>query len=168
MARKAKPKPKPKPREANPLRELAKQEFMAGATLRQLAKKHKRHLRTLANWSKEGNWDNERYIQRTATALPVLAETINKAWRERVESIVGTLTDVSMHAAILLAGKRLDNLDYRELATLIKLLADSTGRLAELLPKPPAGGESVVNVLLNLARGQERMIDVTNEKDTNE
>lgn len=118
-----------------------KQEFMAGASLRELAVKHGVSLRTLAARSKTEEWAVARDLQQTATAVPALvkaadmrAETVNANWRDVVEGLLGDLMEVSRRSGELLRQSDLSRLDPRELATLIKILGDSAARLAELNP----------------------------------
>lgn len=120
---------------------VMRQEFMAGESLRDLAQKHGLNLRTLARLAKAGDWNCQRGRQRLSTALPKLekaadarVESIVTDWRGRLESIACQCTSVAGRASDLLNRADLDQADFRDLASLLKIMIDGLSKLREVLP----------------------------------
>lgn len=79
-----------------PLRDLAKELYINGLPLMEIASRIGAKLMTVASWKRRGNWDNERLkpdtssdvaIQDTATALHNQAFTISKRLLCKAESL---------------------------------------------------------------------------------
>jgi hypothetical protein len=148
---------------------IIKQEFMAGASLRELAVNHGVSLRTLAARSKDEEWAVARDLQQSATAVPALikaadarAQAVSSAWQDKVGGIMSDLMEVSRRIGELLRLSDLSTMDPRELVTMIKILSDSMARMVDRLPATEQRSLHQVSIeeLRKLSRAE--LIDAAN------
>lgn len=123
---------------------VMRQEFMAGATLRDLAEKHNLGLRTLARASKDGGWEADRVRQLCCQAVPMLAraadqrvETVEKGWQSRLGNILNSTGEITERVASLLVRQDLSRENYQDLASLLRILTGSLESLRKLIPADP-------------------------------
>jgi hypothetical protein len=142
--------------------ETCRQEFMAGTSLRDLAAKHGLSLRTLATYSRAGGWDAQRKLQRTATAVPALMEAVEARveavrgdWSARIAGLIENMGSVAERAGDLLARQKFTGTDFRDLASLMRVMIDGIAKLKEMAPAA-AGGQTDAAAPVRIMTDDER------------
>lgn len=130
---------------------VMRQDFMAGASLRQLAEKHGLTLRTLARWSRAGEWDKDRSRQRMSTALPSLeraaderAAAVNKTWEERLQGTIDSLAYVVERTSVMLTHVDMEKSDLRDLCGMLKIAVDALDKIRGMVT--PATPEVICSI----------------------
>ena len=110
--------------------ETIRQEFLSGSTLRSLSGKHGVSLRSLADYSKNGEWEMQRKSQQLATGVEVLASAADKRvaavvqrHHEDTKGVFDKLQMIADQASAFLADRKaeLEKADFKDLASLLKL-----------------------------------------------
>lgn len=134
---------------------VMRQEFMAGARLRQLAGKHGLTLRTLARLSKDEGWEYQRDCQWMSTTLPALekvadarVEAVNWTWEERLQGAVDFLAIVAERASAMLAGVDIRAADLRDLCGTIKIAVDTLNKIQSIMPAQMANKTQDLNTFI--------------------
>jgi hypothetical protein len=140
-----------------------RQEFLGGESLRALAAKHGISLRTLASRSKNENWNQQRDLQRSATQLPAVAGAadrraaqIAKDWKGRLGPLLDRTGEIADRVTELLSQADLSGADFRDLATLLKLLTDAMGKLSSLATEHSSEDKPVPPIYFALAQLADR------------
>jgi hypothetical protein len=128
-----------------------RQDFMAGMSLRDLADKYGISLRTLATHSKKDEWAVQRDLQRFATTVPMLAEAADRRveavkgdWANVIERLTQNMMNAINKAGELLGEQSLEKTDFKDQASLIRVLIDGLAKLKELAPEQtPAEKEPI-------------------------
>jgi hypothetical protein len=129
--------------------EIARQDFLAGTPLRELAKKHGIGLRTLSQYSKDGGWSAERSraadccgidkIKKIAKAADSRARSIDQAWKDRVGLVLDEVSALVAQETALLAAADTSVLTINKRMELLEALTRSLKNLQSILP-PNEGG----------------------------
>jgi transposase-like protein len=116
----------------------AKNLFLAGKTLSQVAKETGLSESKLRKVSMAENWGELKNLNQTELSLPALhksveirAESIHRAWRDQVEPLCNVMLAIASRISVTLDNSSMDGLDVRELATMVKILVDSVAKLRD-------------------------------------
>jgi hypothetical protein len=139
--------------------EAAKNDFLAGLSLREISAKHGYSLRSWAKYAKEGAWQAMRMPQQNSAHVATLsaaadsrAKSITNSWRAKIDPAI----DVIMAQNDIIARICADRAQELTGASLLQLytIQESNARTAAILakakersPSAGAGGQIVINML---------------------
>ena len=124
--------------------EACRQDYLSGMSLAEVARKHGLSVRSIKRYAATGKWTSARachhlspQLQGLAQAADRRADAVDRKWRERLESILDLLANVTEREAALLQQADTTQADWKDRASLIKLLVSSLADLRHLFPNAP-------------------------------
>ncbi len=152
------------------LLEAARQDFMSGMTLRQIAVKRENiSLRTLGEESKKQGWVKQRLEQQSATGLPDLVrsveqrvEILTRSQRERLKFVEDQVGMLVLRLSENLGAQDYDQLDPVRKLTMLKLATDIYTRVRVDEGDKARGG---INIMMNLRGSDDEMGQMIEENE---